>query len=308
MIENRRLIKLKSTYALAIRANMEDKYRQGDLVVLPKEGDVVVMGDLHGNLKNFNKVVSAIDLASHPNRHLILQEPTHTYEAQEDRSFLLIDEIVFLKSQYPHQVHIILGNHELSEITGKEILKGGICYNILFLEGMKKEYGQEFDAIRELMLDFMKTMPLACIAPNKIFICHSTPLKKYVHHYSLSFFRQGTGNKEKDKAMVEKLVWGRDLSQQAADEFATRVGCDILIVGHTACKRGYQVPNTRHIILDSKGNFAATLHFKLHRSYTQKYLIKNCIQYIHKKAVEKILDGKKDEKANLMENISHEED
>lgn len=287
---------------------MEDKYRQGDLVVFPKEGDVIIMGDLHGNLKNFHKVVEAIDLESHPNRHLVLQEPTHTYEAQEDRSFLLIEEIVFLKSQFPNQVHVILGNHELSEITGKEILKGGICYNILFLEGMKKEYGQHFESIRELMLDFMKTMPLACLAPNKIFICHTTPVKKYIHHYSLDFFRKGTGNKEKDKVMVEKLVWGRDLSQEAADEFAKKVECEILIVGHTACKRGFQVPNSRHIILDSKGNFATTLHFKFHRSYDQKHLIKNCIQYIHKKAVEKLLEKKIDEeKENLEENISHED-
>ena len=42
-------------------------------------------------------------LEDHPHRHLILQEPTHTYEATEDRSFLLIDEIVALKSKFPDQ-------------------------------------------------------------------------------------------------------------------------------------------------------------------------------------------------------------
>ena len=72
-------------------------------------------------------------------------------------------------------MHIILGNHELSEITGKEILKGGICYNILFRGGMKREYGDHYSAIQELMINFMKTMPLACVTRNRIFISHSDP-------------------------------------------------------------------------------------------------------------------------------------
>lgn len=285
MIDSRRFLKIRSAYSLAIRANMEDRYRNGDLIELPADGDVVVMGDLHGNLDNFNKVITALDLDSRPSRHLIIQEPTHTYEATEDRSFLLHEQIVIAKSKFPDQLHIILGNHELSELTGREILKGGICYNILFREAMKQEYGGNFDTIRELLHDFIKTMPLACLAPNKIFISHSTPEKKYIPHYSLKFFRKGSGDPKKDRMLVEKLVWGRDLSQQAADAFADQVHCEILVVGHTACKRGYQVPNTRHIVLDSKGLYASTLHFRLNRRYTHQDMVKNNIQHINKKAV-----------------------
>lgn len=290
MIDSRKFIKLKSAYTKAIRTNMEDIYRNGDLIELPAEGDVIILGDLHGNRDNFNKVVNAADLVNHPKRHLILQEPTHTYETKEDKSFLLIDEIAVLKSRFPNQVHIILGNHELSEITGKEILKGGICYNILFKEGMKKEYGNHYTAVREMMINFMKTMPIACITKSRIFISHSTPVAKYIPHYSLSFFRKGTGNKKKDQVLIEKLIWGRDLSQEAADAFATRVKCETLIVGHTACKRGYQVPNSRHIVLDSKGNFATSLHFRLNKRYKQQYLVKNCIKFINKKFVDKLIE------------------
>ncbi|HNZ66941.1 MAG: metallophosphoesterase [Planctomycetes bacterium] len=288
MIDNERLSKLKSAYALAIRGNIEDKYRHGELIEFPTQGDVIVLGDLHGNLPNFQKIVQAAQLDSHPNRHLVLQEPTHTYEAKEDKSFLLIDEIVKLKSKYPDRVHIILGNHELSEILGREILKGGICYNILFREGMKKEYGIHYEEIRDLMIDFMKTMPLACISPNKIFISHSTPPIQYMHHYSLDFFRRDAKD-PKARAMVEKLVWGRDLTQQAADVFAKRVGCEILIVGHTACKKGFQVPNSRHIILDSKGTFATSIHFHFGKKYTQKYLVEKSMKHINPGLIKEVV-------------------
>ena len=298
MINNRKFLELRSFYTLAIRGNMEDKYRKGDLIELPLKGDVVIMGDLHGNRDNFNKVLTAADLENHPDRHVILQEPTHTCEATEDKSFLLIEEIVAFKSKFPHQIHVILGNHELAELTGKEILKGGICYNILFREGMKQEYGNHFENIQELLHDFIKTMPIACITHSQIFISHSTPEAQYIPLYSLKFFAQGTGDRKKDEFMIEKLVWGRDLSQESADLFAARVNSEILVVGHTACKRGYQVPNSRHIILDSKGLFATSLHFKLHRRYTQEELVQTCVQYINKNAVRKALEQLREKPPN----------
>ncbi len=290
MIDKKKYEQLREDYILAIRGNVEDKYRIGDLIELPKHGDIVIMGDLHGNRSNFRKVVAATGLDTHPHRHLIIQEPTHTYEVSRDLSFLLIDEIVQLKRRFPHQVHTILGNHELSEYTGRELLKGGICYNILFREGMKQEYGEYFQEIRDLMYNFMKTMPLACITPSRIFISHSTPEMKYIPLYTMDFFRQGTtGDTKKDKFLIEKLVWSRDLSAVSADAFAKQIDCDIFIVGHTACKRGYQIPNHRHIILDSKGTFAVSLHFKLDRSYTHEDL-KQKIQYINRKNVKEILE------------------
>lgn len=296
MIDSQKIEQLKTTYVQAIRGQMEDRYRKGELIEFPGQGDVIVLGDLHGNRENMRKVAQAAELEQHPDRHIIIQEPTHTYEVTQDQSFLLIADIAELKSKFPHQVHTILGNHELSEITGRELLKGGICYNILFREGMRQEYGPRFEEIRELIYDFMKTMPLACITPNKIFISHSTPDLKFIPHYSLDFFRTGTADSELNKALVERLVWSRDLTPAAADAFAARVQCEILIVGHTPCKRGYDLPNHRHIILDSKNNFGTSLHFRLDHPYTHAELAKK-IHYINKKAVQAFIDKHKHQKA-----------
>lgn len=300
LIDSQKIDELKEIYIRAIHSQMEDRYRKGDLIELPALGDVIVLGDLHGNRQNISKVIKAAELDIHPDRHLILQEPTHTYEVSEDRSFLLIADIAELKKKFPHQVHTILGNHELSEFTGRELLKGGICYNILFKEGMRIIYGKRFEEIRELIYDFMKTMPLACVAPNKIFISHSTPDLKFIPQYSLDFFRTGTGNPELNKTLVEKLVWSRDLTPVAADAFAARVQCEILIVGHTPCKRGYNLPNHRHIILDSKNIFGTSLHFRLDHCYTYQNLSKK-IQYINPKAVQEWTEKHKNSKEEQLQ-------
>jgi hypothetical protein len=285
VLESKRFEEIRNAYVLTIRGNMEDRYRTGDIIELPSQGDVIVMGDIHGNRENFAKVLEAADLENNPQRHLIIQEATHTYQVEEDLSFLLHEDIVKVKAQFPHQLHILLGNHELSELTGKEILKGGICYNILFREGMKREYGEYYDVIKDLFDDYIKTMPLAAVAPNGIFLSHSIPDPKYTRYYSLKLFREGLEDQKKYSILTEKLVWGRDLSQENADAFTQQVESEIHVVGHTACKRGYQVPNDRHIVLDSKGLFATTLYFRLDKKYTQDELVKKGIQHINKKEV-----------------------
>ncbi len=76
------------------------------------------------------------------------------------------------------------------------------------------------------------------------------------------------------KAHIERMVWGRDFSQEAADEFARMVGAEILIVGHEACQKGFRVPNTRHIILDSKDETGCFIHLRLDVRYVHSDLVK----------------------------------
>jgi hypothetical protein len=43
-----------------IKANNADKFRRGNLINLPAEGSLIVTGDLHGHLRNFEKIVATI--------------------------------------------------------------------------------------------------------------------------------------------------------------------------------------------------------------------------------------------------------
>src|SRR5438105_4121280 len=124
--------------------------RRGRLVALADADDVLVAGDLHGNLENFRRLLARADLGSQPRRHLVLQELVHgrfLYPAGGDKSHQLLDLLAALKVQYPHQVHMLLGNHELSQWTNRLIGKDDQDLNVLFREGVRAAYGAHAEEV-----------------------------------------------------------------------------------------------------------------------------------------------------------------
>ncbi|MGD0043911.1 MAG: metallophosphoesterase, partial [Isosphaeraceae bacterium] len=97
--------------------------RWGSVIALDDADEVMVVGDLHGNLPAFRQALAIAALDRHPRRHLVLQELVHEINRNDDdrpdRSHRLVDLVSALKCQYPQRVHLILGNHELSELTGR---------------------------------------------------------------------------------------------------------------------------------------------------------------------------------------------
>ncbi len=132
--------------------------RSGGIISLEDASDVMVVGDLHGNLPTFKKVLVASALEKHPTRHLVLQELIHgpaSYPGDGgDRSHQLLDVVAALKCQYPYRAHLILGNHELSELTGRTIGKDGETLNAKFMHGITTAYGDAapeiYDAYKAL--------------------------------------------------------------------------------------------------------------------------------------------------------------
>ena len=106
--------------------------RTGRVVALTDATDMLVGGDLHGHLGNFQALMKRADLANHPRRHLVLQEAIHgpfRYPDGGDKSHQMLDLIAALCCQFPGRVHFLPGNHELAQATGRAILKGDDFYN-----------------------------------------------------------------------------------------------------------------------------------------------------------------------------------
>jgi hypothetical protein len=103
--------------------------RSGSVIAIDDADEVMVVGDLHGNLPAFRQALTIAALDRHPRRHLVLQELVHEINKNDDdrpdRSHRLVDLVSALKCQYPQRVHLILGNHELSELTGRIIGNAG---------------------------------------------------------------------------------------------------------------------------------------------------------------------------------------
>lgn len=275
---SKKALATQELFRKATEANLADKYRKGNLIELPAKGDLIIAGDIHGNRENFEMIVKGASLKENPDRHLIIQEVVHRYELGADTSYEILEDLARLKIQFPHQVHIIMGNHELAEYQGKEIYKGGICLNILFDSSIQRLYKEFKESIRQEMTPFIRSIPLACRTQFKTFIVHSTPNADYMPQIKYELFLRPY--KEKDIVefgRIDRILWGRAYEQKLADEFCQKVDAEVLICGHRACSTGFAVPNKTHIILDCKDPYACVIYMKLDRHYTHEELTK-CIK------------------------------
>src|SRR5216683_832896 len=136
--------RLLRTIRQAIWAFQNTPGRKGHLIYLDGSAEVMVAGDLHGNLENFRRLLERANFLAHPHRHLVFQELLHGpfhYPSGGDKSHQLLDLLAALKCQFPDQVHLLLGNHELAQWTGQWIAKGNHDSNELFRQGAKTAYG-----------------------------------------------------------------------------------------------------------------------------------------------------------------------
>jgi len=238
-----------------VRANLRDPYVTGFLVELPGEGEVMITGDLHGHRGNLRRIVELANLPRHARRHLILQELVHELTGEDGlcHSYRLVETAARLKVAFPCQVHILLGNHEFSELLNLEIGKKGRELNAAFDEGGRLAYAERWEEVKASYKRFWQTTPLAVRTQNRLCIIHSTSRADKMADISLDYFRN-TSSEDifNRRGPVFDMLWGRDYREETANEFARRMKADVLIVGHTACEDGIRAPNERHVILDCK--------------------------------------------------------
>ena len=90
-------------------------------------------------------------------------------------SHVMLEDIARLKGRYPDRVHFLLGNHELAEMTDYPIQKNRQMLNVLFRLGLEQMYGAAGERVREALLAFLWTCPLAVRIAGGVFVCHSIP-------------------------------------------------------------------------------------------------------------------------------------
>ena len=272
--------RLLLTLRRAVQAFHDTPGRKGHLVALEDASEVLVAGDLHGNIENFRQLLTRAELGQHPRRQLVLQELVHgpfSYADGSDKSHQLVDLAAALKCQYPRQVHVILGNHELSQWTGRRIEKDNCDVNEAFRNGVRAAYGSRAEEVYATYLTLFAVFPVAVRTSNRVFLCHSLPNAK-----RLPGFDPAALEREEFCASdltlggsIHSLVWGRDTSAATAAAFLTKVDADFLITGHILCDQGFAVPNSTQLILDSCGAPACYCLFPADRPIDKHELIQN---------------------------------
>lgn len=230
--------------------------RRGHVVELPACTDVLVAGDLHGHVGNFQGLLKVADLGNHPGRHFVLQEVVHgkfRYPSGGDKSHQLIDLFAALKCQFPKQVHYLPGNHEMAQWTGRKVLKADEDLNALFEEGVTTAYGPQLGPeIYQTYLELFKALPVAIRVPNRVLVCHSLPAARVLPMFDPARLHRDA-HEDADLqpgGTVHSLLWGRDTTPRNAEDFLKVMDADLLVSGHIACNDGYDVPNNCQVIVD----------------------------------------------------------
>jgi len=259
-----------------IRANLTDAHRSGSLVELPATGDVLVAGDIHGNMPNLQAILRFADLEGHPGRHLILQELVHggpKDAAGGCMSVFCLIEAARLKVCFGDRLHVILGNHELSESHSVSLIKGGERVSVTFEMGLNHAFGDKAVDVKRFLHAFIDTMPIAARTAHGVFISHSTPKSEDLDIFETEVFDVPVPFQEDPyDPSVFALVWGRDFSREASETFAGMIGAESFVVGHTACPKGYRKVGARHLVIDSKDELGRFLLFPLDRHLSRDEL------------------------------------
>jgi hypothetical protein len=270
--------RLLHTLRRAVQACRDTPGRLGRVVTLEGAAEVLVAGDLHGNLENFRLLLGRADLGRRPGRHFVLQELIHGayyYPAGGDKSHQLLDLVAALKCQYPRQVHFLLGNHELSQATQRRILKADADLNQSFREGVATAYGPRAGEVYAQYQELFAVAPLALRTPNRVFLAHSLPPASRLPDFDPAVLERDAPE-EADLVpggAVHSLLWGRDLRHETAAAFLHKVDADLLITGHIPCERGFDLPNDRQIVLDCLGAPAGYCLFPADRPLSYQELV-----------------------------------
>jgi Calcineurin-like phosphoesterase len=259
--------------------------RAGGVVTLDRASEVLVVGDLHGNLRAFKKVLAIAGLDRHPDRHLVLQELVHgpfSYpDDKGDRSHQLVDLVAALKCQYPERAHLILGNHELSELTGRVIGKDGGTLNANFRLGIETAYGTFAGEIHEAYKRLFAALPLVVRTMNRVYLAHTVPDADDLDSIDIELLKADVWPEEamKRRGTIYAMTWGRDETPETADRFASMVDADFFITGHQPCDQGFRQANHRQIIIDGTNPYPAYCLFPANEPVTIESLLK-CVHII----------------------------
>jgi hypothetical protein len=260
------------TFECATEENQIDALREQQVVRLPAEGELFVAGDIHDNRRNFEKLLKVADIKNHPDRHIVLQELIHGDHFDPggaEGSWEILYRAAELKCDFTSQVHFLMANHDLAQIHGEGIMKGGIGVCEAFNAGVKRDFKDRGGGVQVAITEFLLSLPLAIRTPNGLFLCHSVPADDVLDKFDYTAFdRPLTGpDYQRKTGAVYQLVWGRKTSPAGLDAFAERVGAKLLITGHQTQESGYATVGDKQLIIASEHNQGVFVRASLAKDY-----------------------------------------
>lgn len=221
----------------------------GNLVELPKKGKAIVVSDIHGNLKDYNKYIDIWEKYRDETTYFILTgDFIYAMGIKDDKSIEILDSVKdYFENSY--NFYPLIGNHEWSTISRVSVYKGSINQSLNFEKLLKERFDDRWEKKLGEYQEFFKELPIAVRTSNKVFISHGGPPRNIK---SLDEIINITDKGYFENEKLYEILWNReeDFTTNDLASFLRVVGCNAMIVGHTPVD-GIKLVKEKQIIISS---------------------------------------------------------
>jgi hypothetical protein len=280
----------------AATAQRHSPVRDRSVIRLPARGKLLATGDLHDNPIHLQKIIRLARLDESPDHHVVLHEMIHGDRLinSMDYSYRMLARVAELILQYPGQVHTVLANHELAQLTGKGVSKGAGNSVELFNQGLEFIFGDDWDEVLAAVQRFIASMALALIAGGEftarstedtekesldsssvssvnsvvnplkgggVLCAHSLPAPLMMQRFDVSVLSRELTAEDyiAPYGAAHLMVWGRAHTAAQVKELAAAWNVKLFVLGHEHVDVGIDLKHPGLIVLNSDHDAARVL-------------------------------------------------
>lgn len=263
--------------------------RKGCCIILPARGRLIATGDLHDNPIHMQKIMTLARLHESPDHHVILHEMIHGERLVNgmDFSYRVLARAGELVIRHAGQVHPLLANHELAQMSGRRISKGGGDSVRMFADALDYVFGDEAISVGEAIGRFIAAFPLALrsesadaagdngdldegngqVGGGGIFCSHSLPAPAMMDKFDFSILdRELTEDDyEPRTGLAHMMVWGRGHTPEQVEILAANWNVKLFVIGHERADTGVEIRGPKLVVLNTDHERASVLPIELDR-------------------------------------------
>ncbi|MDG2199783.1 MAG: metallophosphoesterase [Phycisphaerales bacterium] len=268
-------------FTSAGQAMHEAAHRSGSIVRLPRHGRLLVSGDLHDHLDHWYRIQHLAKLPESPEHHVVVQELIHGDRLLNgmDFSYRMLARVAELVLAHPDQVHVVLGNHELSQLTRRAVSKGAGNSVALFQDAVDWVYGDDAQAVTEAIETFIAAMPLAVRTESGLLCTHSLPAVDRMGAFEPEILERPLrpADYEGSGSSIYMLTWGRRHEDTQLDMLAKRWGVTTFCIGHQSVPEGIRQDGPRLVAINSDRANGMVIDWPLDRDPSPEALLKAAV-------------------------------
>jgi hypothetical protein len=182
-----------------------------------------------------------------------------------DFSFRALVKVAALKAAHPERVHVLLANHELSQVIGAGIIKDGVKVVEAFNAGVEYIFGEDAAVVQGAIGEFILSMPLALrchcgpaggeggASHYDILCAHSLPAPALMGRFDATVLTRELTEQDYEprQGAAHLMVWGRGYDAEQVEDLVERWGVNMFILGHEKAENGVKFIPPCAIVLNS---------------------------------------------------------